>query len=139
VVVVSLGPAKAADSLRKALAMGADRAVLVSDLPPGERLPAATERAAYFVVTEALANVAKHSGARHCEVRFKRDESGLVVEVRDDGSGGARVEPGGGLAGLASRIAGVDGTFSVSSPAGGPTVVRAEIPLPAGGTADPGV
>jgi signal transduction histidine kinase len=51
------------------------------------------------------------------------------VEVWDDGDGGARVEPGGGLAGLASRIAGVDGTFSVSSPAGGPTLVRAEIPV----------
>ena len=113
--------------------------VLVSNLPPGERLPAATERAAYFVVTEALANVAKHSGAQHCEVRFKRDESGLVVEVWDDGAGGARVEPGGGLAGLASRIAGVDGSFSVSSPVGGPTVVRAEIPVPAGGTATPSV
>jgi signal transduction histidine kinase len=59
----------------------------------------------------------------------ERPSPRLVVEVRDDGSGGARVEPGGGLAGLASRIAAVDGTFSVSSPAGGPTVVRAEIPL----------
>jgi len=57
----------------------------------------------------------------------------LVVEVWDDGRGGARVEPGGGLAGLASRIAGVDGTFSVSSPDGGPTLVRAEIPLAAEG------
>ena len=105
--------------------------VLVSDLAPGERLPPATERTAYFVVTEALANVAKHSGAQHCEVRCEREGSRLVVEVWDDGAGGARVEPGGGLAGLASRIAGVDGTFSVSSPAGGPTLVRAEIPLAA--------
>jgi len=104
--------------------------VLVSDLKLGERLPAATERAAYFVVTEALANVAKHSGAQHCEVRCRREGARLVVEVWDDGAGGAQIEPGGGLTGLANRIAGVDGTFSVSSPAGGPTLVRAEIPIP---------
>ena len=107
--------------------------VLVSDLAPGQRLPPAAERAAYFVVTEALANVAKHSGATRCEVRCRREGTRLVVEVWDDGGGGARVEPGGGLEGLSSRIAGVDGTFSVSSPPGGPTVVRAEIPVaPAG-------
>jgi signal transduction histidine kinase len=97
------------------------------------------ERAAYFVVTEALANVAKHSGARHCEVRIRREDPSLVTEVWDDGAGGARIEPGGGLAGLASRIAGVDGTFSVSSPLGGPTVIRAEIPLPVGGAAAAGL
>jgi signal transduction histidine kinase len=112
--------------------------VLVSNLEPGERLPPATERAAYFVVTEALANVAKHSGARRSEVRIRREDRRLVIEVWDDGSGGARIEPGGGLAGLASRIAGVDGTFSVSSPAGGPTLVRAEIPVADGGAADAG-
>jgi signal transduction histidine kinase len=113
--------------------------VLVSNLPPGQRLPPAMERAAYFVVTEALANVAKHSGARHCEVRIRREDPSLVTEVWDDGAGGARIEPGGGLAGLASRIAGVDGTFSVSSPLGGPTVIRAEIPLPVGGAAAAGL
>jgi signal transduction histidine kinase len=103
--------------------------VLISDLAPGERLPPAAERTAYFVVAEALANVAKHSGARHCEVRCRRDGSRLVVEVWDDGAGGARIEPGGGLDGLASRVAGVDGSFSVTSPPAGPTLVRAEIPL----------
>jgi signal transduction histidine kinase len=103
--------------------------VLVSDLAPGERLPPATERAAYFVVAEALANVGKHSGAQRCEVRCRRDGSRLVVEVWDDGAGGAAVEPGGGLEGLASRVSGVDGTFSVSSPPGGPTLVRAELPM----------
>jgi signal transduction histidine kinase len=102
---------------------------ITSDLAPGERLPAATERAAYFVVTEALANVAKHSEARQCEVRCFREGSRLVVEVSDDGRGGATMEPDGGLAGLANRVAGIDGTFSVSSPAGGPTVARAEIPI----------
>ncbi|HEX7951001.1 MAG TPA: sensor domain-containing protein [Candidatus Limnocylindrales bacterium] len=102
-----------------------------SELPPGERLPAAIERAAYFVAAEALANVAKHSGARHCEVRCRREGSSLVVEVWDDGVGGAMAEPGGGLAGLAGRVAGVDGRFSLSSPAGGPTLARAELPVAA--------
>jgi signal transduction histidine kinase len=105
--------------------------VVRSDLPAGERLPAAIERAAYFVVAEALANVAKHSGARACEVRCRRDAARLIVEVSDDGAGGATVEPGGGLAGLAGRVAGVDGTFTLSSPAGGPTLVRAELPVAA--------
>jgi len=112
--------------------------VLISDLPSEERLPPATERTAYFVVTEALANVAKHSGAQHCEVRCRREGSRLVIEVWDNGAGGARLEPGGGLAGLASRIAGVDGTFAVSSPEGGPTLVRAEIPLAASDATAPG-
>lgn len=103
--------------------------VVRSDLPTGQRLPAAIERAAYFVVAEALANVAKHSGARGCEVRCRREGSVLVVEVWDDGAGGATVQPGGGLAGLAGRVAGVDGAFTVSSPAGGPTLVRAELPV----------
>jgi signal transduction histidine kinase len=100
-----------------------------SELPAGERLPAAVERAAYFVAAEALANVAKHSGAKRCEVRCRREGQRLVVEVWDDGVGGASASPGGGLAGLAGRVAGVDGTFTLSSPAGGPTVVRAELPV----------
>jgi signal transduction histidine kinase len=103
--------------------------VIRSDLASGERFPPAVERAAYFVAAEALANVAKHSGARHCEVRIRRDGSRLVVEVFDDGVGGAAIGTGGGLTGLAGRVAGVDGAFSVTSPAGGPTTVRAEIPL----------
>jgi signal transduction histidine kinase len=111
---------------------GAVRTTVVSDLAPGERLPAAVERAAYFVVSEALANVAKHSGASSCEVRVRREGGPLVVEVQDDGAGGATVASGGGLAGLAGRVAGVDGSFTVSSPIGGPTLVRAVIPVPAG-------
>jgi signal transduction histidine kinase len=109
---------------------GSVTTAVISGLPPGERLPVAVERAAYFVVSEALANVGKHSGATRCEVRCRRDGSQLVVEVWDDGRGGASVEPGGGLAGLASRLAGVDGALAVSSPAGGPTLVRAVIPVP---------
>jgi signal transduction histidine kinase len=100
-----------------------------SSLAAGERLPAAVERTAYFVATEALANVAKHSGATHCEIRVRRVPPNLVLDVEDDGHGGARITPGGGLAGLRDRLAGVDGTLAVTSPDGGPTIVRAAIPL----------
>ncbi len=124
-ILLDRGLVAAIDSIT---ARGAVPTIIRSELPAGERLPAIAERAAYFVVTEALANVTKHSGAKRCEVRLRRDGTRLVVEVLDDGAGGARLEPGGGLAGLANRIAGVDGTFSVTSPAGGPTIVRAEIP-----------
>jgi signal transduction histidine kinase len=111
---------------------GPIRTAVISELAPGERLPSPVERAAYFVVSEALANVAKHSGATRCEVRCRLDGAQQVVEVWDDGKGGAEIESGGGLAGLANRVAGVDGAFSVSSPVGGPTLVRAEIPVAAG-------
>ena len=116
-------------AIQSVVGRGPVSTTLTSGLAAGERLAPATERAAYFVVTEALANVAKHSDASRCEIRCRRDDDRLVVEVWDDGAGGARLEPGGGLAGLESRIAGVDGRFSVSSPPGGPTLVRAEIPL----------
>ncbi len=102
--------------------------VVQSTLPEGIRLPDSMERAAYFVVAEALANVAKHASAEHCEIRCRAEERGLVVEVWDDGSGGARVLPTGGLAGLAGRLQALDGSLTVDSPPGGPTLVRAEIP-----------
>jgi signal transduction histidine kinase len=102
--------------------------VVESTLPAGERLPDATERAAYFVVAEALANVAKHASAGRCEVRCRREAGRLVVDVWDDGAGGARVIPGGGLAGLAGRVEALDGSLTIESPDGGPTLVRAELP-----------
>jgi signal transduction histidine kinase len=102
--------------------------VVESTLPAGERLPDATERAAYYVVAEALANVAKHASAGRCEIRCRREGERLVVEVWDDGVGGARILPGGGLAGLAGRVEALDGSLTVQSPPGGPTLVRAEIP-----------
>lgn len=105
--------------------------IVASELADGERLPDAVERAAYFVVAETVANVTKHAGATSCEIRVRRSERGLEVEVEDDGPGGARIVPGGGLAGLAGRVEALDGTLAVTSPAGGPTVVRAVIPLPA--------
>jgi signal transduction histidine kinase len=96
------------------------------DLPG--RLPRAVESAAYFVVREALANVARHSGAGRAEVRGGHDRGRLVVEIRDDGHGGADAAGGSGLTGLGDRLSVLDGRLSVSSPPGGPTVLRAEIP-----------
>jgi signal transduction histidine kinase len=93
-----------------------------------ERPPAAIESTAYFVVAEALTNAAKHAAAGRLRVRVWRHRTTLIVEVQDDGTGGARLEPGGGLEGLTTRVATVDGTLSISSPEGGPTVVRAELP-----------
>jgi signal transduction histidine kinase len=93
-----------------------------------ERVPPAVEVAAYFVVAESLANVAKHSGATRTTVRIEVQDSTLVVEVSDDGKGGADAAAGTGLKGLADRVAALDGRLRVASPQGGPTLVRAEIP-----------
>ncbi len=100
-----------------------------STLAPGERQPHAVERAAYFVVSEALTNVAKHAQATHCEIRCNRRGDWLIVEIWDDGKGGASLAEGGGLAGLRDRVEALDGRFFVSSPAGGPTVLHAEFPV----------
>jgi hypothetical protein len=91
------------------------------------RAPAAVESAAYFVVAEALTNVAKHSGATRCEVRLSCAER-LVLEVWDDGHGGADEEGGTGLLGIRRRVAAFDGTATIDSPDGGPTVLRVELP-----------
>jgi signal transduction histidine kinase len=99
---------------------------LVLDLP--ERPSAAIETIAYFCAAELLSNVAKHSGARHATLAAVRVPGLLQVRVSDDGSGGARLEARGGLAGLAERIRIVDGRLQVSSPSGGPTVVTVELP-----------
>lgn len=98
------------------------------DVRVDERLPAAVEVAAYFVVSEALVNVQKHAEAQHARVHLRLQDGSLIVEVADDGRGGASLEAGSGLAGLRDRVAALDGTLVVTSPAGGPTVVRAEIP-----------
>ncbi|GIE97313.1 sensor histidine kinase [Paractinoplanes rishiriensis] len=96
---------------------------------PG-RLPATVEVTAYFVVVEALTNVAKHSGARRAAVTAGVDGGRLVLEVHDDGHGGADPAGGSGLVGLADRVAAVDGAVAISSPRGGPTRLRVEIPVP---------
>jgi PAS domain S-box-containing protein len=95
---------------------------------PEDRLPQAVEAAVYFVVAEALTNVARYAQAAGAEVSVERHDGGVVAEVRDDGVGGADAERGSGLRGLADRVATLDGEFAVTSPAGGGTLVRAEIP-----------
>ncbi|MEO3786303.1 sensor histidine kinase [Actinocorallia sp. B10E7] len=97
------------------------------DVPDG--LPPHVETAAYFVVAEALTNVAKHSGARGAEVRVTMSGMWLEVEVSDDGVGGAHEGKGLGLAGLARRVEAVEGELTVTSPVGGPTAVRARVPV----------
>ena len=99
---------------------------LVVDLP--ERPSAAIETIAYFCAAELLANVAKHSGARHATMEAVHMAGLLRVRVSDDGTGGARLEARGGLAGLAGRIRTVDGRLQISSPPGGPTVIVVELP-----------
>lgn len=100
---------------------------LVVDLPT-ERLAPVTENTAYFVVSEALANIAKHSGATTCRVVVGCTDGPLVVLVEDDGTGGAVQAPGHGLAGLADRLQAVDGRLDVDSPRGGPTRLTADLP-----------
>lgn len=99
---------------------------LHADLP--HRLPAATEATAYFVVAEALTNVAKHSGAHDATVRLSERDGRLQVEVHDNGCGGANEKPTGGLHGLRDRVAGVEGRLRIASPVGGPTVVSVDLP-----------
>ncbi|UNO38544.1 histidine kinase [Streptomyces sp. MST-110588] len=96
------------------------------DLP--ERPSEAVEAATYFVACEALANVAKHSGAATARLSLRRRGARLVLEVYDDGVGGADAESGSGLLGLADRVAAFEGTVHLSSPAGGPTLLHVEIP-----------
>ncbi len=92
------------------------------------RPPEPAEAAAYYIVSEALANVAKHARATGARVSVRRAEAGLVIEVRDDGVGGAGSTAGGGLQGLEDRTAAIGGRLSIVSPAGAGTILRAEIP-----------
>jgi signal transduction histidine kinase len=93
-----------------------------------ERPPDAVETAAYYVVAEALTNVAKHAGAAGAAVDIRRAGHELLIEVRDDGHGGAQRTPGSGLEGLAQRVEALDGSLTIDSPPGGPTAIRAELP-----------
>ncbi|MEV7275959.1 sensor domain-containing protein [Streptomyces sp. NPDC093111] len=92
------------------------------------RLPAAVESAAYFAAREALANLARHSGATRARVTARHADGLLRLTVEDDGRGGADPARGSGLTGLADRLAVLDGTLSITSPPGGPTALRVEIP-----------
>ncbi len=124
-------PAVLADrGLEPALSALAGRAPLPVEVTraPAERLPAPVEAAAYFVVAEALTNVARYAQATRASVAVERRNGHAVVEVRDDGVGGADPSRGTGLTGLQDRLAALDGRLEVESPSGGGTVVRADIP-----------
>jgi signal transduction histidine kinase len=112
-----------------AASSGLDVAVDADGAEEDPRAPAAIEAAAYFIVAEALTNAAKHSGSDRAEVRLTRTARGLRVLVRDDGRGGAAEDgPGTGLLGIRRRAAALDGTVTLTSPPGGPTVIEAELP-----------
>jgi signal transduction histidine kinase len=113
-------------ALREAVARSVVPTTLTYEAPVA--LPAHIENAAYFVVSECLTNIAKHSGATRAAVSLVVHDGTAVVAVEDDGRGGAQLAPDGGLAGLAQRARALDGTLSLTSPPGGPTVVRTELP-----------
>jgi PAS domain S-box-containing protein len=117
--------------LTAAVGAVAARCVVPVEVQDGlaERLPPAVEATAYFTVAEALTNVAKYSEATHALVSLDTCDDGLVVEVRDDGVGGASTGGGSGLSGLADRVGALDGTLTVNSPLGEGTLVRAVLPL----------
>jgi signal transduction histidine kinase len=116
--------------LDQALAGLAARAPLpvMLSAPLAKRLPGAVEAAAYFVVMEALTNVAKYASATSAEVTIQQINGDLVIEVADDGVGGADPASGTGLLGLADRVVALGGRLDVASPRGGGTIVRAELP-----------
>jgi signal transduction histidine kinase len=93
-----------------------------------DRLPAAVEATAYFVVAEGLTNVAKHAHAERAEVTARIEDDTLTIHVRDDGAGGAR-RNGTGLVGLADRVAALDGRLRIESPPDGGTLITATIPV----------
>ena len=115
--------------LARAVRTLAERSVLPLEITalPEDRLDSAVEAAAYYVVAESLANVAKHANAGLVTVGIERREGCTLVEVADDGIGGADTN-GSGLQGLADRVAALGGSFAVSSPLGAGTLVRAELP-----------
>jgi signal transduction histidine kinase len=115
-----------ADALGTLAARSAVPVELVTDIP--ERPSDAIETMAYFSAAELLTNVAKHSGARHATLEAVHVPGLLRVRVTDDGLGGARPVPGGGLCGLADRVRAVDGRVDIDSPRGGPTTVTVELP-----------
>jgi PAS domain S-box-containing protein len=127
-----LHPAVLTDhGLRAAIEAVADRAPVpvAVDVPLDERLPETVEAAAYFVVCEALTNVAKYAHASEARVRVGHDNGAAQVEVVDDGVGGADASGGSGLRGLADRVEALGGRLMVTSPVGEGTTVRAQLPV----------
>ena len=123
-------PILAEQGLRAAITALAARGTIPTSVEVDDvQLPDAAQNAAYFVAAEALANMEKHSRARSASVEVRRVGALTVITISDDGVGGASLAKGHGLSGLVDRLAGVDGTLTVSSPAGGPTLLSATIPL----------
>ncbi|MFJ2779616.1 histidine kinase [Kitasatospora sp. NPDC087315] len=100
----------------------------ISAMENGHRLPASVEAAAYFVIAEGLTNVRKHSRATRSSIRFHRGGGQLTITVTDDGRGGADEHGGSGLVGIRRRVAALDGTATLTSPVGGPTELKVELP-----------
>jgi signal transduction histidine kinase len=124
-------PVLADRGLREAVAALAARCTVPVEFEAGpldRRLDAAVETAAYFVVAEALTNVAKHSGARRCAIGLRHGAGTLRVWVTDDGAGGAALDKGHGLRGLDDRLHAIGGRLRITSPGGGPTTITAEVP-----------
>ena len=119
----------------KALANRSPMPVELWDVP-SDRLPAPVETSAYFVVAEALTNAAKHARCSHADVGVRVEDGWTIVEVRDDGVGGADASAGSGLRGLADRVSALGGTLEIESPAGEGTAIRASI-APCAREADP--
>ena len=124
-------PILADRGLRDALTALAARSTVPAELDAGpldRRLDAAVETAAYFVVAEALTNVAKHSQASRCTIGVRHSAGTVRAWVTDDGVGGAALDKGHGLRGLEDRVQAAGGRLRVTSPAGGPTTITAELP-----------
>ena len=122
-ILTDMGLGPAVDALAERLPIPVDV------IAPEGRYPEAIESAAYFLVSEALANITRHAGATAAAVRVHVEGDDLVVEISDDGHGGAHVGHGTGLRGLVDRVEGLGGRLRVNSPAGGGTVIRATLPL----------
>ena len=126
-----LHPAVLSDrGLRAAVEMLAGRAPVPVEIAhvPDERLPASVEAAAYYLIAEALTNVAKYAQASTVRIRVATSDGSVFVEVSDDGVGGADATTGSGLRGLADRVEALGGSLEVVSPTGAGTTLRAEIP-----------
>jgi len=121
--VLDRGLAPALGSLADTVSIPVDLSVRT-----GERPSAAIEAIAYFCAAELLANITKHSGASRAAISICDDRGQMLMTVTDNGSGGARLAPGGGLAGLCERVQTVDGQLGIDSPAGGPTAVTVSLP-----------
>ena len=111
-----------------ALATRAPVPVEITEVP-GERLPEPVEAAAYYLIAEAITNVAKHARASHVAVSVRRDDGRVLVNVADDGVGGAESAGGSGLSGLSDRVEALHGRLRIDSPRGGGTRIEAQIPV----------